>query len=42
MEGRVSNCACPEGDLMQAIAAGNVEKAKKYFRKLAQARIILS
>jgi Protein of unknown function (DUF5661) len=31
-----------EGDLMQAIAAGNVEKARKYFRKLAEARIILS
>ncbi len=31
-----------EGDLMQAIAAGNMEKAKKYFRKLAEARIILS
>ena len=31
-----------EGDLMQAIAAGNMAKAKKYFRKLAEARIILS
>lgn len=31
-----------EGDLMRAIAAGDMAKAKKYFRKLAEARIVLS
>jgi len=31
-----------EGDLAKAIAAGNVEKARKYFKKLAQAKSALA
>jgi hypothetical protein len=31
-----------EGDLSKAISAGNIEKAKKYFKKLAEARVVLS
>lgn len=31
-----------EGDLVKAIAAGNAEKIRKYYRKLASARIALS
>jgi hypothetical protein len=31
-----------EGDLSKAIASGNMEKAKKYFKKLAEARAVLS
>jgi hypothetical protein len=31
-----------EGDLVKAVGAGNTEKIKKYYRKLAAARIILS
>ncbi len=31
-----------EGDLAKAIAAGNVQKIKKYYKKLAEARIALS
>lgn len=31
-----------EGDLAKAIATGNMEKAKKYFRKLAEAKAALA
>jgi len=31
-----------EGDLVKAMAAGNMEKARKYFKKLAAARIALN
>ncbi len=31
-----------EGDLVKAIAAGNAEKIKKYYQRLAAARIALS
>jgi hypothetical protein len=31
-----------EGDLSRAIATGNIDKAKKYFKKLAEARAVLS
>jgi hypothetical protein len=31
-----------EGDLCEAIATGNMDKAKKYFGKLARARVALS
>ncbi len=31
-----------EGDLMKAIAAGNTAKTKKYFKKLAEAKIALA
>ncbi|MBN1567503.1 MAG: hypothetical protein JXA73_06630 [Acidobacteria bacterium] len=31
-----------EGDLIKAVAGGDAEKIKKYYRKLASARIVLS
>jgi hypothetical protein len=31
-----------EGDLVKAVAKGNVEKIKKYYKRLAAARIVLS
>jgi hypothetical protein len=31
-----------EGDLTKAVTAGNVEKIRKYYRKLAEARSVLS
>jgi hypothetical protein len=31
-----------EGDLLKAVAAGDVAKIKKYYKKVAQARIVLS
>lgn len=31
-----------EGDLAIAVAAGNIDKIKKYYRKLARARAVLS
>ena len=31
-----------EGDLLSAVAAGDVAKIKKYYKKVAQARIVLS
>lgn len=31
-----------EGDLVKAVASGNLEKVQKYYRKLAEARIALS
>jgi len=31
-----------EGDLMKAVAAGNTVKTKKYFKKLAEAKIALA
>jgi hypothetical protein len=31
-----------EGDLMKAIAAGNMAKTKKYFKKLSEAKIALA
>ena len=31
-----------EGDLTKAVAAGNTEKIKKYYKKLAAARIVLA
>ncbi len=31
-----------EGDLVKAVASGNVEKIRKYYRRLASARILLS
>ena len=31
-----------EGDLLKAVAANNSEKAKKYYKKLAEAKIALS
>lgn len=31
-----------EGDLAKAVAAGNIEKIKKYYKKLAAARIVLA
>ncbi len=31
-----------EGDLMKAVAAGNTTKTKKYFKKLAEAKIALA
>ncbi|MDM7994922.1 MAG: hypothetical protein QUT30_04450 [Acidobacteriota bacterium] len=31
-----------EGDLVKAIAAGNAEKIKKYYQRLAAARMVLS
>jgi hypothetical protein len=31
-----------EGDLVKAVAAGDAAKIKKYYRRLAEARIILS
>jgi hypothetical protein len=31
-----------EGDLVKAVARGNAEKIKKYYRRLAAARIVLS
>jgi hypothetical protein len=31
-----------EGDLLKAVASGDVSKIKKYYKKVAQARIVLS
>jgi hypothetical protein len=31
-----------EGDLLKTVAAGNVAKIKKYYKKVAQTRIVLS
>jgi hypothetical protein len=31
-----------EGDLLKAVAAGDLAKIKKYYKKVAQARIVLS
>lgn len=31
-----------EGDLVKAVASGNLEKVQKYYKKLAEARIALS
>jgi hypothetical protein len=31
-----------EGDLAKAVAAGNLEKIKKYYKKLAAAKILLA
>lgn len=31
-----------EGDLVKAVAAGNLEKVQKYYKKLAEAKIALS
>jgi hypothetical protein len=31
-----------EGDLVKAVAAGDAQKIKKYYRRLAEARIVLS
>lgn len=31
-----------EGDLLKAVAAGDINKIKKYYKKAAQARIVLS
>ncbi len=30
-----------EGDLLKAVQAGNMEKVKKYYKKLAHARVVL-
>ena len=39
---RLLDVAEAEGDLARAVAAGNMEKVRKYFRKLAEAKAILS
>ncbi len=39
---RLLDVAEAEGDLVKAIATGSMGKAKKYFRKLAEAKIRLS
>lgn len=39
---RLLDVAEAEGDLTRAVASGNVEKIKKYYRKLAEARAALS
>ena len=39
---KLLDAAEAEGDLTAAIAAGNMEKIKKYYRKLSEARAVLS
>ncbi len=39
---RLLNVAEAEGYLSKAIAAGNMEKVRKYFKKLAEARAVLA